>query len=207
MAHITRGARKVLELPFIYNLFQTLIGANAHRKKHFKKYFDLDSRSKILDIGCGTGALLDSLKDDVHYIGCDMEKKYIDYAKSKFGNRGDFYMERVGEKMRSDWYNYFDAINAHGLLHHLNDSDSAILLETGHKYLKPGGFMVTVDSVFHDNQSFLSKWIVSKDRGQNIRNPEQYLYLAKKYFSNIQSFVSDDYALIPFSVFTMVLYK
>jgi len=206
-SHIDSGLRKILEAPAVYNLFQTIIGGKRHRKEHFETYFQVPDGTRILDIGCGTAVLLDSLQKEVEYYGCDMQESYINHAREKFGDRGKFFCERVGEKLRSEWIDYFDIINAHGLLHHLTDKDSMSLLEIGHKYLKKGGKMITVDTTYHKDQSFVSRWIVSKDRGQNLRTPSEYDALGKNYFSRIDGKLDTKSLNIPFSIYTMALYK
>mgnify|MGYP000049655615 CR=1 FL=1 len=207
-AHINTGFRKVLEIPSFYDLFQTLIGGNLHREEHFKKHIINKKIESILDIGCGTAVLLDHLLDKkIKYIGCDMQQSYITKARNKYKDKGEFYCEKVGEHVREEWIGKFDIINAHGLLHHLSDEESKALLEISSKYLKPEGFLVTVDSLFHDQQSKLSKWLVSKDRGQNIRQPKEYLKLAGNYFRNVESYIDDKSLRIPYSIFTMIMYK
>lgn len=207
-AHINTGVRKVLELPSIYDLFQSIIGGNKHRSDHFKKHITNQKFKSILDIGCGTAVLLEHLKGkEVEYVGCDMQDSYIKKAREKYGDIAQFYCEKVGEVIREDWLDKFDIINAHGLIHHLDDQESEALLDISHKYLKKGGFLVTVDSLFHKNQSGISKWLVSKDRGQNIRQPSEYIDLASRYFSKVESYIDDKSLRIPYSIFTMVMYK
>lgn len=205
--HVTTGIRKTLEHPFVYNTFQYLIGGNKHRSNHFKKFLNGLPGQKILDIGCGTAVLLDHLVDGVEYHGCDMQESYISFAKDKFGDKGNFYVEKVGEVIRKDWLSYFNIINAHGLLHHLSNEHSEALLKSAYGYLDKGGYLVTVDSVFHEDQSVMSKWLVSKDRGQNIRTPKEYIQLADKYFDKVETFLDTDSLNIPYSIFTMVLHK
>ncbi len=207
MSHINSGIRKILEIPFIYNTFQTLHGGNEKRKQHFQQHFHDPSIKKVLDIGCGTAILLDHLNKDVEYHGCDMEKSYIDHAKSKFKNRGNFYLERVGESIKKEWIGYFDAINAHGLLHHLSNEDSERLLETAKLYLKDDGFFLTLDTVYYQGQGTLSKWIVSKDRGQNIRTTKEYDNLSKKYFNKVETELVKKHNRLTYSVYIMKMFK
>jgi len=207
ITHINTGIRKILEHPSIYNSFQDAIGGNKQRKEHFLTYFKNTQNKNILDIGCGTAVLLEYIEDTADYHGCDMEESYINYCIKKYGDRGSFYTERVGEVVREEWLSYFDIINAHGLLHHLNDNDSKDLLDISYKYLKPGGILVTVDSVFHKNQSSFAKWLISKDRGQNVRTPEAYLALAKQHFPQVDGFIDDKAYRIPYSLYTMIMKK
>lgn len=205
--HIEKGLRSLLRRPSVYNAFANVIGGNRSRERHFEEYFGDPSLRSVLDIGCGTGVLLESLADGVEYHGCDMEEGYIEHNREKYGARGAFYNERVGEVLRPDWVDKFDAVNAHGLMHHLSDADSIGLLAAGHRYLRPGGYMVSVDSVFYSGQPPFSRWIVSKDRGQNIRTPEEYEALARRFFDDVEVELIPSNNRIRFSVFVMKMTK
>jgi len=206
-SHINTGIRKVLEFPIVYSLFSKIIGGEKNREIHFKKYFDLSKDSRVLDIGCGPGVLLKYLNEGIEYHGFDMQKEYIEFAKDKFGSRGNFYCAKVDQSFNPEWESTFDAINAHGLLHHLDDDDGIKLLESAFYYLKPNGYLVTVDTVKHDNQSKLTSWIVSKDRGQNIKSPSGYLAFAKSVFKNVNGDLIDNHNRIPYSIFVMKMVK
>lgn len=205
--HVNTGIRRILEIPLVYNTFQTLHGGNAKRELHFKKHFSDSSIKTVLDIGCGTGVLLDYLAEGVEYHGCDMEDSYIEFAREKYGNRGKFYQERVGEKIRKEWLGYFDRINLHGLLHHLPNEMVEEVLEVGKQYLKDGGKLVSIDATFYEGQNFFSKWIVSKDRGQNIKTPEAYLKVAGKFFDKIEGTLVKKHNRLNYSVYVMVMTK
>jgi cyclopropane fatty-acyl-phospholipid synthase-like methyltransferase len=207
MSHINTGIRKILEIPAVYNVFQTLHGGNAKRKEHFEKHFSDESIKKVLDIGCGTGVLLEHLNDSIEYHGVDMEESYIQHAQEKYGDRGKFYVQRVGTDVKEEWLNYFDAINAHGLIHHLNDDDIHVLLKGARDYLAPNGKIITIDAVYYDGQSSFSKWIVSKDRGQNVKTKEQYIEIANQYFSRVETELIKDHNRLKYSVLVMMLQK
>lgn len=204
---VNSGIRKILENPYIYNIFQNIIGGNRARRKEFKKYIKPFKGAKILDIGCGTGILLESLPDGIQYIGYDAEEKYINYARNKYHKKGIFYHKKLGELVEDQWIAYFDIINAHGLLHHLSDKESEDLFRISHLYLRDNGYIVTVDSAYHEDQSAIDRWLVSKDRGRNVRTPEQYTRLAKKYFEKVESEILVGKYIFPFSLFVMVSYK
>lgn len=207
MTHINRGVRKILEIPIIYNLFHNITGGNKFRETYFDTYFNLVEGARVLDIGCGSGVMLEHISESLNYIGIDFEEGYIDYCKQKYGERGQFIHDKVDDNIKEDWLDYFDAINAHGLIHHLNDTDAEHLLESSYKYLKPGGYMVTFDTCYHEDQSGISKWFVSKDRGQNVKTTDEYLLTAKKYFSKVEGTLYKNYSRLPYSAFAMKLIK
>jgi len=60
-----------------------------------------------------------------------------------------------------------------------------------------------MDGVFMEKQSPVAKWIISKDRGQNIRTQEGYLELAYQVFSNISTDIRHDMLRIPYTHFIL----
>ena len=102
---------------------------------------------------------------------------------------------------------FFDAINAHGLIHHLSNEDAHTLLETAYKYLKPNGYLVTFDTAEHEGQSGIARWLVKKDRGQNVKSPAGYKELAKHYFDKVEGKLYTNYSRLPYSAFAMKLTK
>lgn len=205
-AHVTKGVRKILENPKIWKFFnETIIGQDKYQKKLTDRFFNNKGTYRLLDIGCGTCDIINHLDENIEYYGFDLNDHYITSAKKTFGNRGTFIKEVVGENLNQNWIGYFDVILAHGLIHHLTDTQSHQLLKSAKQYLKKDGFLVTVDTVYHEQQNLIRKFLVSKDRGQNVRTPSKYLELAKEYF-NVELSEINDYSLrIPYSLFTMKL--
>ncbi|MBK8506196.1 MAG: class I SAM-dependent methyltransferase [Saprospiraceae bacterium] len=204
--HINTGIRKLLEIPQMYNLKRMIFGGEKYRQWYVDS-FQIKEGDRILDIGCGTAHILKYLPENIEYHGIDMESDYINYCRSHYGHRAKFYNEMVGEVYRDEWKGYFDIINMHGLIHHLNDDDSGHLIELVFDFLKAGGSAFTADSLFHENQSYLSRWFVSKDRGQNIRTPSGYLQLVEGYFDTVSSQIIKNHTRIPYSLFYMKLSK
>lgn len=205
--HINYGIRKFLEIPIVYNLFHNITGGNRFRKTYFEKYFSLGKGSKVLDIGCGSGVMLENIKEDLEYYGIDFEPGYIEFCKSKFADRGQFILEKSDETWREEWKGHFDAINAHGLLHHLSDEEGEELIKMAHYYLKPGGYLVTFDTSYHQKQSAISKWLVSKDRGQNVKFDSEYQQLAEKFFPDVEGTLYTNYSRLPYSAYAMKMTK
>lgn len=58
MSEIKTGMRAWLKFPFVYQLFNFLIGADASRLQIVRTYIRPNEGDKILDIGCGPADIL-----------------------------------------------------------------------------------------------------------------------------------------------------
>jgi len=181
-----------------------VLGGNKYYRNYVKS-LNLKPNQKFLDVGCGPGTLLHFLPNNIEYFGIDMQQNYINYCHKNFGDKGNFFCERIESFDSPNWENYFDVINVHGLLHHIDDNSAIHLLKKCATYLKHNGFIVTVDTVFHKGQSKLELWFVSKDRGQNIKTEKEYLNLAQKLGFKVQSKLITNHIYIPYSQFEMRL--
>jgi len=197
MSQITTGIRSILSHPFIYKTVQNMLGANKVRIQCVEKYIRPFKNAKILDIGCGTADILKFLPNSVEYIGFDLNNHYINYAKNKFGNRGTFICNDVNNQIKN--LPPFDIILATGLLHHLDDAEVNKLFTMATNALKESGRMVTFDGCFLENQSRVAKFIIKKDRGQNVRFPNEYKNLAETSFNHVKVNIHHDLLRIPYT--------
>jgi len=182
MSQINSGIRRLLALPAVYDLFQDLVGARALRQRWIRDCLKPFPGARILDIGCGTAEILPLLPEDVSYTGFDMSPAYIEAAKKRYGGRGTFTCETVEAFAPGDG---FDIAMAFGVLHHLSDEESRKVFASARRALKPGGRMVTMDPTFVPDQSPFAHFLVSRDRGRNVRFPEAYAALAREAFPRI----------------------
>lgn len=196
----------LLSFPFAFELFQKTIGDDSLKKKLIKEIIMPNSKSKILDMGCGTGSILDFLPENIEYVGYDSSQKYINAALRKYKKRGEFHCEEINNLVPSD-RDRFDIVLAKGILHHIDDKESKKLFNIAFSSLKSGGCLITIDGVYVNNQSKIAKYIISKDRGQYIRTGEEYKNLAETYFSKIETYILDDAYIIPYTIFIMKCYK
>jgi SAM-dependent methyltransferase len=202
----TSGLRAILSSPLIYNTFQRVIGVDSGFRKYVNEIIKPTNDSKILDIGCGEGYILNFLPTEITYVGYDMDSSYIEYARKKYKERGTFFNTRVNE-MPTDNFEQFDIVLATGLLHHLGDDEAGNLFKLGHQYLKKGGVMFTYDNCYFQGQSPIARYISSKDRGKNVRYPEGYKKLATVAFNDIETIIRHDMIRIPQSVCILKCHK
>lgn len=197
MSEINTGLRRILTHPLVYRGLRDILGLNRWMRQYVNIYIKPQPGDRILDIGCGTGEIVRYLPG-VTYVGVDRHRPYIDFASQKYGNLGRFICADVADYI-DEFRGEFDIVTANGLLHHLDDDMANQLFEIGNTALKQEGRMITVDPCYFDGQSRLTHFVISKDRGQNVRRQEEYILLAKHAFVEVNSQLCYGYAPIPFS--------
>lgn len=185
MGQITTGWRAILNNPMVYESIQRLMGSKRGTATFCREYIRPFSGMSILDIGCGTASIVSALPDDVNYYGYDASQLYIDRAQKLYEGKGTFTCALV-EEMTLANLPTFDLVLAKGLLHHLDDTQSEHLIGLAFKALKEGGRLVTLDNCYIPNQNPIARFLISKDRGQHVRAPEQYQNLVKSHFLSQQ---------------------
>lgn len=181
--------RKLLELPAVYDFFQEAVGANRGRRLFFERHVAPLAPARILEVGCGPGTNCRWLPDGLDYVGCDLSPEYIDFARRQYGDRATFHAASVGE-MAALGLAPFDAVIAVAVLHHLSDQQVLTMCDEAAELLKPGGVLITADPCFTREQSRLSTFVTSLDRGRFVRFPEQYQALLGRRFPAVRAEVS-----------------
>jgi SAM-dependent methyltransferase len=162
-------------ISIVYKLENLSVLSERSNREIVSRYVRPAPKIRILDIGCGTARVLGALSD-VDYLGIDHNAGYIARASRKYGASGTFKVADVSEI--SDLNHRFDRILLFGVLHHLSDDQVQSLLRKIPSLLQDGGFLVTgYDPVFHDGQGWISKRLAKADRGQFVRNYDEYVRL------------------------------
>jgi SAM-dependent methyltransferase len=201
MAQIETGIRGLLAYPLIYRLHNSLTGKANVNKTIVNEYVKPKKGDKILDIGCGEAEILEYLPE-VDYLGVDGNEKYIAYASKRYKDKARFLCDFVDSHNLEDKGKY-DFMFAFGLIHHINDEDTIKLFQLAKLALKPGGKLITFDGVYTEDQSKAARWLISKDRGQCVRDIEGYTKLASKEFSNFKYSIRHDLYRIPYTLLIM----
>jgi len=200
MSQLTSGIRAILSSPQFYELFQKLMGINYIRSEFVREFINPFPACRILDIGCGPARILDYLPD-CQYYGFDPSRKYIDDAILRYGKRGHFHCSLV-EKATIDHLELFDIVIAVGVLHHLDDDQSLRLLRLAKSALRDSGKLITIDPVFVEAQNVVSRFLINRDRGLNVRSSQEYFELAHSVFFDIQAEVKHRF-WVPYTQYIM----
>ena len=151
---------------------------------------------RVLDLGCGPGDLVRYL-GDVRYVGVDVSEPYIESARRLYGDGAEF---RVGDATRlDDDLRGFDLVLAFGVVHHLDDDGAGRLFAGAARALVPGGRVVTVDPAFADGQPRAARFVISRDRGNNVRTAEEYASLAEGALRHVTVRTRSDLLRIPYT--------
>jgi SAM-dependent methyltransferase len=191
------GIRAILSDPRIYDVAQRCMGTTRSRRTLVGGYVRPTDGAKLLDIGCGTASIIEHL-DGVTYTGFDPSPRYIDAARARYGDRGTFFVGRIGELSPADLAT-FDVVLAKGVVHHLDDRLARELFTLAAGVLDPGGRLVTFDGCYRSDQSRVARFLLSRDRGQNVRTACAYEALARTAFDDVAVSVRDDLLRIPYT--------
>lgn len=201
MVEIRKGLRHILARPRVYDLFQTVVGANTWRKRVIEEFLSnkIPANGLIIDIGCGTSEIVSYLPDNVRYLGIDRNPSYIARAKERYRYRNaQFLCQELASGLPIEECKA-DAVLAIGIIHHLEDKECIDLFQMAKKTLRPGGFFLALDPVYHQPQSVIARYIISKDRGKSVRTTEQYLSLFAKEFAQVDYHIDEHPLRIPYT--------
>lgn len=103
---------------------------------------------KVLEVGCGTGDLLQFLySDNYELTGSDYSNVYLDKAREKNLSTKLFKADLLDEKFWLQYENQFDSVIASEVIEHIQDDSRA--LQTIFHILKPGGVLVLTVPAFN----------------------------------------------------------
>ena len=194
----TTGLRSVFSLAPAYRFAQRAIGAEHFRVVVVNDIIRPTSADRVLDIGCGTGDIIDHFPNVDDYVGFDPSAEYVRAATNRFGQRARFVESTLGSFAVDDAPSRTLVI-AIGVLHHLDDETAFQLFDLAHRILVPGGRVVTIDPTLTDDQHPIARMLVKSDRGRYVRAPAQLTDLVSEHFAEAQISTRDDLLRPPYT--------
>jgi len=183
------GLKSFLRVSRLYEQFQDLAGTRNLRRWLADRYCRFEGAEKVVDMGCGPGGMLDYLPRGINYVGFDLNEKYIKTARQAYGARGTFLVGSATEFFQNPdpHLNNADLVLCIGLLHHLDDNEVIRALELSKSIINPAGRLVCIEPTFLIHQRRFSKWMMSKDRGQHVREEHMWKDLVSKVFNTFST--------------------
>jgi SAM-dependent methyltransferase len=190
--------RQLLNNAWIYTLTQWFWYRSGQQQRYVQEWIRPRPGDRILDIGCGPGALLARFPE-VDYVGYDPNSRYIADATARFGRRGHFHCGTLTDIPDAD-AGSFDIVLANGVLHHISDEAAHTLLLLARKALKPKGRMITRDGCYVEGQPWLTRFLLRSDRGGFVRDQPAYEALFRPHLNVVRTTILQDALRLPYSL-------
>lgn len=182
------------ELAFVYEF---LYGTAYNYKGQSEMIRDhQDKASRILDVGCGTGSLVEQLSkgyNDAKVEGIDLHKGMLGVAREKFGNK------KKADFLHQDFFNIeadsiYDIITGFGVNPHFSESEHRDFFRKSGQMLVKGGLLVfdykdpgyEVNGRFNPWEKETSKYRVTS-RFTTVYKDDQSYYAVSYEFEDKQS--------------------
>ena len=164
----------LFEIPWIYRLWQAPF---AERKlEPLKRHNDLSRVRRVLDVGCGPGTNAPHFRG-VDYLGLDINARYIEQARSRYGMRFE-----VADVTRYEVRDEpFDFILVNSFFHHVGDSDSDRILAHLATLLSEDGRIHVLDLVL-PRLAPVARLLARMDRGDHPRPLDEWQSLLSTHF-------------------------
>jgi ubiquinone/menaquinone biosynthesis C-methylase UbiE len=153
----------------LYDPLVKLLGGDAARAMLVEQAV-VRAAHRVLDIGCGTGSLLVTIKrkyPEADVVGLDPDPRALARARRKGQRSGIWFQLDQGF---ADELPYpdgsFDRVLSSFMFHHLENSDKVKTLREARRVLKPGGRFHLMDFATADSVSAgrIARWIHSSPR-------------------------------------------
>ena len=190
------GVWRLMARPAFYRWYQQCLGESKVQSMFVTEHVRPQPGDRVLDIGCGTGDILEHLTD-VDYVGFDPSSRYIEVARRRFGDRGRFFVAGVEDVSASD-FEGVDLVIAFGVVHHLCDDVARRFFAVASEIVSEHGRCVTLDPYFEEQQPRIGRFLIEHDRGRHVRTIEAFLELASSAFDYAETTLHPGLLRLPF---------
>lgn len=197
------GLKKILTLSWAYTLFKRSLGNQRAYEWMGREFWRVEPGQKVVDIGCGPGIVLRFLPEDIEYVGFDVSSEYVEHArKAHAGNSKRTFLVGSSEDFANNLPQAManaDLVLINGVLHHLDDGEAIAALGLARACLGPGGRLVSYENCLLRSQARIARWIVSKDRGRNLRYESEWKALFAQVFDRFDTHILTGLLRIPYT--------
>jgi 2-polyprenyl-3-methyl-5-hydroxy-6-metoxy-1,4-benzoquinol methylase len=111
--------------------------------------------SRVLDVGCGVGRIIEHLPPSAVYVGVDSCEPHIEMLRERYPEH-DFYTWDLNQGLPA-LPQRFDTVLILAVLEHIKDAEG--LLEECHRHMEPGGrCVITIPTPFGEKvHAFLER--------------------------------------------------
>ncbi len=147
----------------------------------------------IIDLGCGTGFLLERLTKCKSYVGVDISEEYLAKAERVETQAKTQFILANLEKPNSMSQLEIQSpslVLAMGIFHHLSDEAVLLLLKQLSKILPKNSKLISIDPTIDESTSLMAKWIAQNDRGKFVRSQVELekLFFGGQFSVNFTTF-------------------
>lgn len=179
IAMVRRLKTWVINIPWVWNTFQNLVGADQWKSRIYPSV--LRTKGKLLDFGCSMGNTTASFLD-FDYWGVDLDPDAIAAAKKRWHGHENVRFECVDILKGEYKKDFFDHVLFAGTGHHIEDADMPKIIDALLATLRPGGELHFIDVLRQPGKDrFITRLVMNNDQGKNMRTKEQYREMFAPY--------------------------
>ncbi len=186
----------LLSFKLFYRLYQKVIRIKKNEYEFINHIFRQTKNAKVLDLCCGDSFVLNYINENIqNYTGIDNNENYLKDSRTKYSNykfiNSD--IENINKilELNNDDVNF---IFLNGAIHHLDNGIVENLINALEERY-PDAIFLTIDPV-KDNNKLLNRIMIYFDRGEHIRDKNEY----KKLMKNFNSLTTDDFFIMSFKL-------
>lgn len=163
--------------PAIVIVLRKIVELNFRKEKNaIRRYLQLRSGERVVDIGCGTGEFA-PLFPASQYEGIDLDPANISYAKKHYPS----YRFQVGDALHLPFPDAsFDAALVCGVLHHLSDDEARGVITEMRRVLKLSGKALVMEDT--KTERLVSRIMHDIDQGAHIRSERAWNEMMRSSF-------------------------
>ena len=152
-----------------------LVGNGPRALHEIRAALAATPRERLLDLGCGAGGLSAAVPGE--YVGIDLNRDYIAFARRRFGDaRRRFELRELAEL---DGRETFDKAIMASVLHHLSDADAGNVLALLARIVRTRLVVMDLDP---DSANAFQAFLIANDRGRFVRTPARQRAILEEHF-------------------------